>query len=198
MIPLALRPRISRLSLLAGLASAACGDGVGEPIRAGSVPLGGTPDAYCAGLETWPQSDVADEDRVFGALTTYRWLGIACGATMGPPSGPPSPGSPALSASAELRCSARRHARDMAERGYFSETNPEGEGPATRAALAGYRAVVVEEVIVRDQPQANQVLQGAFLGGADCDELADARLVAAGVGKYGAFWTIDLASARSP
>lgn len=39
-----------------------------------------------------------------------------------------------------LARAARRHARDMAERGYFAHESPEGTGPHDRILRAGYRS----------------------------------------------------------
>jgi len=39
---------------------------------------------------------------------------------------------------ARLTTAARLHSQDMVDRGYFSHTSPEGEGPGDRAEAAGY------------------------------------------------------------
>lgn len=47
-------------------------------------------------------------------------------------------GLPELAWDSSLAAIAREHSEDMAARGYFSHTTPEGEGPQERAAAAGY------------------------------------------------------------
>ena len=49
-------------------------------------------------------------------------------------------GAPVLTERADLVAVARGHARDMAERAYFSHTSPEGDGPGERAAHIRFRA----------------------------------------------------------
>jgi uncharacterized protein YkwD len=48
-------------------------------------------------------------------------------------------GLPRLREDAALRRAALRHARDMAERGYFEHESPDGTGPHQRILRAGYR-----------------------------------------------------------
>ena len=207
----------------------ACGDGVGQPIRAaalspnsgGSSNTGGASTtggsggsgntaSYCDSVATWPASDVAAEQGVFSAIDTLRAFGLRCdegGAGIGSVGGFGGIGGlgnvggavPALTLSPELTCSARRHARDMSERNYFSKVTPEGEQPETRMRLAGYASPITREIIARDQAQAYLVLRQLFEQQGDaCAQLVDPRLVALGVGKFGSYWTIDLAGERSP
>lgn len=49
-----------------------------------------------------------------------------------------SHGLPALRYSKALELAANEHAYDMYRRGFFSHTNPDGDGPARRAAKAGF------------------------------------------------------------
>lgn len=176
----------------------------------------GNTSSYCADVTTWPQSDVSAEQGVFSAIDTIRSLGLRCdegGGGIGNAGGFANVGGssssgglgniggqlPALALSPELTCSARRHARDMSERGYFDEVSPEGEQPATRMRLAGYASPVALEVIARDQGQSYLVLRQLFEQQGDaCARLLDPRVVAVGVGKFGSFWTLDLAGERAP
>lgn len=156
----------------------------------GEVPSG----TYCQDVATWSTSDAAQELELVSALDTLRRLGLGC---EGGGFGTPTP-SPSLSLSPELRCSARRHARDMVERGYFSQTTPEGEAPETRMRLAGYSSSVHLEAIAQDQTQAYPALEALLSVGGDCDVLLDPRMVAIGVGKFESLWTVDLAGVRAP
>jgi hypothetical protein len=54
-------------------------------------------------------------------------------------------------------------------------------------------------MIARDQAQYYLVLQQLFQQqGEACQNFLDPRVVAIGVGKFGSYWTIDLAGERSP
>src|SRR5262245_20934217 len=93
------------------LAVAACGDGVGEPIRKDtSLGNGGTGgDDYCASVQQgWDATATNDETAVATALAFLR-LGGVCGMESWDTS------LPALTQSPELRCSARLHSQDMAK-----------------------------------------------------------------------------------
>jgi len=50
-------------------------------------------------------------------------------------------GAPVLTPRRDLRSVARGHARDMADRAYFSHTSPEGNGPGERARHISFRAL---------------------------------------------------------
>jgi hypothetical protein len=206
------RIRAYLAALSTGLCLLACGDGVGQPIREAAIstpPDGGMNEgdvpnsAYCQDVKTWPESDAADEQSLFATLDALRLIAPSCTGAgfggfggFGGTSSLPTQGTP-LTRSPELRCSARRHARDMAQRGYFSQTTPEGETPEARTRLAGYSASLVTEVIARDQALPFQVLEEQLRNGG-CEALVDPRLVAVGVGNFENFWTIDLAGARAP
>jgi hypothetical protein len=145
---------------------------------------------------TWSEADANDEQVLLSTLNTLRALGLPCDGGFGSFGGTSSQQSqaPALSQSPELRCAARRHARDMAQ-----ATAPAGETPEARMRLAGYASSVTAEVTARDLADASQVLGQQLTGGGDdCKALVDPRMVAVGVGKYQNLWTIDLAGARSP
>lgn len=183
----------------------ACGDGVGQPIREavvstppddGGMNPGDVPNnAYCQDVADWPASDAADEQSLLPLLDP-RLIGPSCSrAGFGGSSSLPTQGAP-LTASPELRCSARRHARYMAQSGDFNQVTTEGETPEARARLAGYPSNVVTELIARDKALAFQVLADQVPNG--CEALLDSRIVAVGVGNFGDFWTLDLAGARTP
>jgi hypothetical protein len=200
----ALSPNSGGVTNTAGVTSTAGGSGG----RGGS---GAT--SYCADVANWPPGDISAEQGVFSAIDTLRSLGLRCDeggggfgnvGGFGGVAGSGGVGNignplPALTLSPELTCSARHHARDMSERGYFSEVTPEGEQPEARMRLAGYSSSVTLEVIARDQGQPYLVLRQLFEQQGDaCARLADPRLVAIGAGKFESFWTLDLAGERAP
>lgn len=56
-------------------------------------------------------------------------------------------GRRALRANSRLALAARRHAGDMARRGYFDHVSPQGRGPMTRARAVGWRGSVGEVLL---------------------------------------------------
>jgi uncharacterized protein YkwD len=58
-------------------------------------------------------------------------------------------GLPALAVRKDLVAVARKHALDMAERGYFSHYTPEGESPGARARDAGVAYAAYAENLAR-------------------------------------------------
>ena len=202
--------RVCAGGLLLG-AAPGCGNGVVEPIVADAPGAGGvselagtaTDDAasdasssasqgagveYCADVREWLDADSAAEDGMLSLLNAARRWGLSC---TGPEIGEPLS---ALTPEPELECAARVHARDMFERGYFSHTNPEGEGPAQRFGKAGAAFVLVGEVIGDSRAGASLFEETIRAGGADCSLLLSASFDAVGVGYYQGLWTIALAS----
>lgn len=78
-------------------------------------------------------------------------------------------GLAALPADATLAGVARNHSADMANRGFFNHTSPEGVGPETRVERSGATCTEVSENIVKlprsnhEEPLAEDIVQ-AWLG----------------------------------
>jgi uncharacterized protein YkwD len=68
-------------------------------------------------------------------------------------------GCPALTVDTRLVSAASRHSADMAARGYFSHTTPEGVTFSTRISNAGYRWSMAAENIAKGQPTPAAVMQ---------------------------------------
>lgn len=66
----------------------------------------------------------------------------------------------ALSASPELMRAARRHARDMARRGFFGHKGSNGSRLADRAEAAGYDYCFVAENIAKGHRSVDAVMRG--------------------------------------
>jgi uncharacterized protein YkwD len=64
-----------------------------------------------------------------------------------------------LTVDARLVTAARRHSADMAARGYFDHTTPDGVEFATRITNAGYRWSMAGENIAKGQPTAASVMR---------------------------------------
>lgn len=63
-----------------------------------------------------------------------------------------------LSPSAALEKAARRHARDMARKGFFDHAGSDGSDVMKRARRAGYKACQVAENIAKGQRSLEEVL----------------------------------------
>lgn len=68
-------------------------------------------------------------------------------------------GQPALAHASDLSAVAQAHACDMAQRGYFSHTSPDGRSMSDRARRAGLRRLcAMGENIARGQPTVTVVM----------------------------------------
>jgi uncharacterized protein YkwD len=201
MKPPAAAPNQSTAFRAAALACAlaACGDGVGRPIRAaatgptttsdaGSTDVPATP--YCNQAAAWRADWAASELQLLENINNLRQgNGNAC-------AGYPLGGSAPLIPSPALRCSARLHAADMTARSFFSQTNPDSVGPSERMTVAGFpHGAAAEDIASGDIGGLAQFLPAVIEKGepASC-ALADPTLTYAGVGKSGNFWVIDVAN----
>ncbi len=182
--------------LASGGFGALAGFGAFGNLGPGGSPFGGTGNEvpstpHCAHVADWPAEFAALENELFGGVNAVRAIGSSC---------TPSQGgrveTATLTLAPALRCAARLHARDMAERDYVSHQNLEGQGPAERIALARQPFSFAGEVIVENTsaagPSAPEALQQIFAaGGPDCETLTSAEYSAAGVGYYGGRWVLD-------
>jgi hypothetical protein len=169
--------------------------GSGSSGRWGSGGWGGTasPDA-CAGTEGWPQELVYSELGLLDFLNLLRQVGFDCG------TGVMTAAAPALVMKPELQCAARRHSRDMAERGFFSHDNPDGWTPEDRMRNAGYVTFgITAESIAQDggagetTAMYRAVADLLSAGGTECENLVDASFDSVGIGHFEDLWTVDLA-----
>jgi uncharacterized protein YkwD len=81
------------------------------------------------------------------------------------------------------------HSRDMATRGYFSHTNPEGESPADRLRAAGIRFTVASENIAFGFLTADAVFVAWMNSPDHRANIEYAGFTHHGVGRYGTYWT---------
>ncbi len=82
--------------------------------------------------------------------------------------------APPLDWSDALGKAALAHSRDMAERGYFSHSSPEGQQVSDRAAEQGYRFRQVGENIGFGQSTPEQVVEGWLLSPGHCANIMQA------------------------
>lgn len=174
--------------------SDASSDESGEP--SGDDAVWDTP--YCfpvAGPMKWPEPLPTWEDEVVALVNQARAAGGDCG-TNGTfaPTGP-------LTVNASLHCAARVHSKDMADRNFFSHTNPDGEDPFDRMAEAGYGSYAQQgENIAAGTMTAKDTVDGWLASDGHCANMLDPTYREIGVGAYEGpgeyvyYWTQNFAA----
>src|SRR5690606_7451058 len=110
-------------------------------------------------------------------------------------------GCGALASDSRLTAAARAHSADMAARGYFAHTTPEGVTFAERITSAGYRWSYAAENIARGQRDPQAVMWSWMNSDGHRRNILNCALRHIGVGlAYDAnnrpHWTQDFASPR--
>jgi uncharacterized protein YkwD len=96
---------------------------------------------YCEPAHAWDSQDARLEARAVSRILEHRASGADCGVYgRFRPSG-------SLDEIGALRCAARVHALDMAERSFVAHENPDEETAADRVAHAGGRFTMLAEAI---------------------------------------------------
>jgi len=141
--------------------------------------------AYCADVADWPEQDVALELGVLELVNQRRAEGANCG-----PEGSFGP-APPVGLAPGLICAARVHSLDMAVRGFFDHTNPDGESPFDRMGYAGYSYITAGENIARGQNSAAAVMDAWMNSPGHCRNIMSPDFAELGVGAIsGSFhWT---------
>lgn len=144
------------------------------------VPAG----AYCDPAASWSDGAAALEAQIVTLVNQRRAAGATCGGVARPP-------VPPLTAHAALRCAARVHTKDMADRDYFDHTNPEGQAPWDRMELAGYAWRQAGENIAGGNATADATMTQWMNSPGHCDNIMSADYVDLGVGhvESAALWT---------
>ncbi len=136
------------------------GEEIGEPCEEGTE---------------WPSAWAEFEQRVVELTNERRAEGATCDGEEFDP-------APPVESNPELRCAARRHSFEMAEREYFAHDSPEGEGPSDRAADAGYEFLAVGENIARGRPTPEGVVEGWMESPGHCRNIMRSNYQEIGVG----------------
>lgn len=123
----------------------------------------------------WPDEWAELEEEVLELTNDERAEGAVCGDESFDP-------APPLEMNETLRCAARRHSQDMADREYFSHYTPEGESPAHRLDDAGYTGTTWGENIARNPSTAQQVVDGWMNSPGHCANIMRAQFEEIGVG----------------
>lgn len=178
---------MGRLSIAFALAVAAslcaCTD---DPEPGPEVPA----NEYCDSVADWDPGHAAFEREVLELVNEQRAQGGKCGGDEEfSPSG-------ALIMNPALRCAARKHTADMIARDYFDFEDPDGQGFAERAELAGYDAEPVGQVIAAGPREPAQVVATWMSNDGNCAVLMNPEQNELGVGylpaedsTYSHYWT---------
>jgi uncharacterized protein YkwD len=112
------------------------------------------------------------------AVNAVRASGYSCaGGTMPP--------VPPLTMNENLRCSARKHSRDMADNSYFSHTNLVGDESWDRIRDAGYDWEHASENIAAGSEEIEQTMQQWLTSDmGHCEGLMDPNMTEIGIGYY--------------
>ena len=156
-----------------GGAAGASGTLAPPPPVTGGVP--GTP--HCQPVSVWHGMMAQFEDRVLDLVNQRRSMPAICGSVELAP-------APPLTPNAALRCSARLHSKDMAERNFFEHTNPDGKSASRRMTDAGYRWRASGENIAFGQSTPEEVVQTWMESPGHCMNIMGARFQELGVGAF--------------
>lgn len=144
---------------------------------------------YCAGVAAWPEPARAFETEVVELVNQARAQGATCGSQSFAATGP-------LAMEGRLRCAARVHSLDMAERGFFDHVNPDGEDPFVRMEQAGYSFQAAGENIAAGQTTPQEVVAGWLESPGHCSNIMSPDFTQIGVGYVSApqgmlphYWT---------
>lgn len=144
--------------------------------------------SHCADVANWDEDWRAKEQAVLDQLNAIRAAGIQCATGNLQP-------VPPLTMNPQLRCSARKHSKDMAQNGYFSHVNQQGREHWDRMRDAGYDWHYSSENIAAGRPTAaatmDQWIQSTT---GHCEALLDPKYTEIGIGYYaggpmGHYWT---------
>jgi uncharacterized protein YkwD len=148
----------------------------------GTTSDGSDTNAYCSDVSDSPSTWAAFEAEVLVLTNQHRVAGAVCGDEPYPPVDP-------LTMVAPLRCAARVHAQDMADRGFFDHTNPDGLSAGDRAEIAGYDWWAWGENIALGQPSPAAVVAAWMGSTGHCTNIMSDNFTEIGVGFYdGQYW----------
>lgn len=157
--------------------------------------------AYCQDVTGWAKEWTTFEDEVLRLVNEVRAIGYDCDSegTFGP-AGP-------LTRDLLLRCSARKHSKDMADQGYFSHTGKDGSQPWDRIDRTEYDWSAVGENIALGTKTPQETMDGWLESDGHCANIMAPEFTQLGVGYFytadpiddrylGHYWTQNFGTPR--
>jgi uncharacterized protein YkwD len=132
---------------------------------------------WCDDILSWNASWVTFEDAVLTKVNQKRAAGAVCGGVSKPPVA-------ALTFDERLRCSARKHSKDMGVNNFFSHTGSNGSTFSQRITSAGYTWTAAGENIGAGYATADAVVNGWMASTGHCNNIMNSNFKHLGVGYY--------------
>ncbi len=123
------------------------------------------------------------------AVNNLRAAGCRCGSQQMPPVSP-------LKWNSKLEAAAKRHASDMATKGFFSHKGSDGSTMQTRIEAAGYSWSSIGENIARGYSTLDAVIKGWITSEGHCRQMMDAGVTELGAAENKGFWVQDFGKPR--
>lgn len=168
-------------------------DEAAEAIVDGSTPEADVLPAYCNDVNSWTQAWADFEAQVLVLVNQKRAAGATCGGVVYPP-------APPLTLHENLRCSARKHSKDMGANNFFSHTGSNGSAFSQRITSAGYTWTAAAENIGAGYATPAAAVNGWMASSGHCKNIMNAAYVHLGTGYYYAagatykhYWTQNFA-----
>jgi uncharacterized protein YkwD len=144
--------------------------------------------AHCDDARDWDAVWTEAEETVLAEVNARREAGADCGAAGMFRATDPLAMDPAL------RCAARLHSADMAEREFFAHDNPSGESPFVRMEQVGYAFSTAGENIAGGNADAVATVDQWMQSDPHCSNIMNPGFRDIGVGyhpggAYGHLWT---------
>jgi uncharacterized protein YkwD len=149
--------------------------------------------AFACSDAGWNTAWATLEAAVVTKVNQKRAAGAVCGGVTKPP-------VPALTVNAKLRCAARNHSKDMANKNFMSHTGSNGSTFAQRITAAGYAWLAAAENVAAGYATASAVMTGWMASSGHCKNIMSSSYKHIGVGyafnstaDFDHYWTIDFA-----
>lgn len=153
---------------------------IGDPAEAegdGAIPPNGLLPSGCDSVANWDPAWSDLEAQVLTLVNQKRAAGATCG-------GKAYPKAPALTANENLRCSARKHSKDMGDNNFMSHTGSNGSAFSDRITQAGYTWTAAAENVAVGQTTASSVMTSWMNSAGHCANIMNPVYVHLGVGYY--------------
>ena len=156
--------------------------GATGPATAAPVPA---PQSAAPAAKARPVVQSPDAKAISARINAIRANGVSCGGKHKAP-------APALASSPALVRAAQGHAVDMATKGYFGATSPDGVTLENRVHTENYAWSLVTELISKGPPPASAVVDLWLSTPSQCEQIMDPSFSEMGVGMSGEYWTLIL------